>query len=94
MGDNAAAGVAESGEKKLSKNELKRQMKAEKKVAEKVEKVKAKAETTSEAETKKIIEEEISPNEYFKIRSAAVEALKADPARCVSSYFITCRQFS
>lgn len=80
MSDNATSGVAESGEKKLSKNELKRQLKAEKKVAEKVEKVKAKAETTSEAETKKIIEEEISPNEYFKIRSAAVEALKADPA--------------
>ncbi len=85
MGDNAAAGVAESGEKKLSKNELKRQMKAEKKSAEKAEKVKAKVETTSEAEAKKIVEEEISPNEYFKIRSAAIEALKADPARFLLS---------
>ena len=76
MGDTGV----DSGEK-LSKNELKRRMKAEKKVAEKVEKVKAKVETPqTEAEAKKIIEEEISPNEYFKIRSAAVEALKADPA--------------
>jgi lysyl-tRNA synthetase, class II len=67
---------------KLSKNELKRRMKAEKKTAEKEEKVKAKAETQQgqpEAAIK-AAEEEISPNEYFKIRSAAVEALKADPA--------------
>jgi lysyl-tRNA synthetase class 2 len=71
--------MGDSGEK-LSKNELKRRMKAEKKVAEKVEKIKAKDETHSEAETRKIVEEEISPNEYFKLRSAAVEALKSDPA--------------
>ncbi len=45
-----------------------------------VEKIKAKDETHSEAETRKIVEEEISPNEYFKLRSAAVEALKSDPA--------------
>ena len=78
MGDTA---TAEAGEK-LSKNELKRRMKADKKVAEKVEKVQAKLETlaVTDAETKKILEEEVSPNEYFKLRSTAVEALKTDPA--------------
>jgi lysyl-tRNA synthetase class 2 len=77
MGDTSV----ENGEK-LSKNELKRRMKAEKKTAEKVEKVHAKLETlaVTDAETKKILEEEISPNEYFKLRSSAVEALKTDPA--------------
>ena len=67
---------------KLSKNELKRRLKAEKKIAEKEEKAKLKPEVEKDhsEECKKVAEEEISPNEYFKIRSAAVEALKADPA--------------
>ena len=54
---------------KLSKSELKRRMKAEKKTAEKEEKAKVKAETqpAQTDATKKPAEEEISPNEYFKV---------------------------
>jgi len=70
------------GDGKESKNEQKRRLKAEKKAAEKVEKDKVKAaeaaanpKTTKDAKPK-VLEEEISPNEYFKIRSAAVEELK------------------
>jgi len=75
----------EAGEK-LSKNELKRRMKEEKKAAEKAEKEKAKAEAAAAnpakptAEKSKSAEEDISPNEYFKLRSLAVEELKLDPA--------------
>ena len=72
-------------EEKLSKNELKRRMKAEKKAAEKAEKIeKAKSEADDKkpaaSGAPKINEEEISPNEYFKLRSTAVEELKKDPA--------------
>ena len=72
----------ENGEK-LSKNEQKRRLKEQKKAAEKAEKEKAKAEAAAadpkKAETKpKTSEEEISPNEYFKLRSQAVEDLKGD----------------
>jgi len=72
----------ESGEK-LSKNELKRRLKEEKKAAEKAEKEKAKAEAAAAnpkaASAKpKTSEEDISPNEYFKLRSIAVEELKTD----------------
>ncbi|CAO1424330.1 unnamed protein product [Diamesa hyperborea] len=68
----------------LSKNELKRRLKAEKLAKEKVEKNALKAEVeekTSGAvkKEKKIDEEEISPNEYFKLRSIAVADLKKDP---------------
>lgn len=77
MGDSGVEGT-----EKLSKNELKRRMKAEKKTAEKEEKAKLKPEVEKSQPdvTKKVAEEEISPNEYFKIRSQAIEALKADPA--------------
>jgi len=72
----------ENGEK-LSKNEQKRRLKEQKKAAEKAEKEKAKAEAAAadpkKAETKpKTSEEEISPNEYFKLRSQAVEDLKGE----------------
>jgi len=72
----------ESGEK-LSKNELKRRLKEEKKAAEKAEKEKAKAEAAAAnpkaASAKpKTSEEDISPNEYFKLRSIAVEELKTE----------------
>ena len=64
----------------LSKNELKRRQKAEKKAAEKKEKEAKKAEeAAAKGEPKKVekaSEEDISPNEYFKLRSAAVEELK------------------
>lgn len=81
MGDQELLG--ENGEK-LSKNELKRRLKEQKKAAEKAEKEKAKAEAAAAnpvKETKpKVSEEEISPNEYFKLRSQAVEDLKVDNA--------------
>merc|ERR1712004_837461 len=74
---DAEAGAA--GEP-LSKNEQKRQQKLAKKAAEKAEKEKAKAEAEAanpdvKAKPKKVAEEDISPNEYFKIRSRAVEEL-------------------
>ena len=78
MGD--AELVGENGEK-LSKNELKRRLKEQKKAAEKAEKEKAKAEAAAANPKKddakpKVSEEDISPNEYFKLRSQAVEDLK------------------
>ncbi|EDV95187.1 lysine--tRNA ligase isoform X2 [Drosophila grimshawi] len=72
----------------LSKNELKRRLKAEQKAKEKVEKettrlATAAVGTASETGQKKKSaaeqEEEISPNEYFKLRSAAVAELKQSP---------------
>ncbi|XP_053694203.1 lysine--tRNA ligase isoform X2 [Sabethes cyaneus] len=72
---------------KLSKNELKRRLKAEQKAKEKQEKESNQAPkgttpasgATPKAEVSKINEEEISPNEYFKLRSAAVAELKKAP---------------
>ena len=60
-------------------------MKAEQKAKEKAEKDAKKAEDTANAPAKKeakpkISEEEISPNEYFKLRSAAVQELKKSEA--------------
>ncbi|ETN61063.1 lysyl-tRNA synthetase [Anopheles darlingi] len=72
-------------EEKLSKNELKRRMKAEAKEKEKLEK-KAQQPAAEATGTKKPAagakenEAEISPNEYFKLRSTAVAELKKDPA--------------
>ncbi|EDW33743.1 GL27002 [Drosophila persimilis] len=72
--------AAASGE--LSKNELKRRLKAEQKAKEKSEKEATRAAAAPPAEEgaqkKKTTadEEEISPNEYFKLRSAAVQELK------------------
>merc|ERR1712183_365257 len=82
MGQSRAMADTENGEK-LSKNEQKRRLKEQKKAAEKAEKEKAKAEAAAadpkKAETKpKTSEEEISPNEYFKLRSQAVEDLKGE----------------
>lgn len=54
-------------------------MKAEQKVKEKLEKQQQKEKEVTDAPAKakpKIVEEEISPNEYFKLRSAAVQSLK------------------
>lgn len=71
-------------------SELKRRLKAEQKAKEKAEKVAQQAATAAENEpsadgakkpaANKINEEEISPNEFFKIRSAAVAELKKTPA--------------
>ncbi|XP_017964523.1 lysine--tRNA ligase isoform X2 [Drosophila navojoa] len=65
----------------LSKNELKRRLKAEQKAKEKAEKeaTRLATETPDAGQKKKSSaeqEEEISPNEYFKLRSAAVADLK------------------
>ncbi|XP_018340648.1 PREDICTED: lysine--tRNA ligase isoform X2 [Trachymyrmex septentrionalis] len=65
---------------KLSKNELKRRLKAEQKAKEKAEKEEAKTLAVAaqpKSEKKEINEEEISPNEYFKLRSNLVSQLKA-----------------
>lgn len=71
-------------EEKISKNELKRRLKAEKKAAEKAEKAEKAPEATAKAapskkDAKATNEEEISPNEYFKLRSGMIEELKTDP---------------
>lgn len=80
--------MSEAGGEKLSKNELKRRLKAEQKAKEKEEKEKAaaaaaegpaKAKPAASDAVPKINEEEISPNEYFKLRSAAVADLKKVP---------------
>ncbi|XP_055624340.1 lysine--tRNA ligase isoform X2 [Toxorhynchites rutilus septentrionalis] len=73
--------MSEAPEGKLSKNELKRRLKAEQKAKEKDEKGKqasaAVAEGTAKAKPEqKVNEEEISPNEYYKLRSSAVAKLK------------------
>lgn len=56
-------------------SELKRRMKAEQKLKEKVEKAAQQPVVTVEKKSAKA-EEEISPNEYYKLRTAAVAALK------------------
>ncbi|CAO2610055.1 Lysine--tRNA ligase [Lemmus lemmus] len=79
--------VKVDGEPKLSKNELKRRLKAEKKVAEKEAKQKelsekqlsqAAAATTNHVADNGVgaEEETLDPNQYYKIRSQAVQQLK------------------
>uniref|UniRef100_A0A8C6SRK9 Lysine--tRNA ligase n=1 Tax=Neogobius melanostomus TaxID=47308 RepID=A0A8C6SRK9_9GOBI len=62
------------------KSELKRRMKAEKKASEKEAKVKEqleqKTETSNNAEHNILDEESLDPNQYFKIRTQAIQALK------------------
>lgn len=65
-------------------SELKRRLKAEQKAKEKAEKEKEKAAAPNGAVKKvsgdaAIDEAEISPNEFFKLRSGAVEELKKNP---------------
>lgn len=67
--------MADSSTEKISKNELKRRLKAEQKSKEKAEKAAQQPLVTAEKKVVKA-EEEISPNEYYKLRSAAVLALK------------------
>ncbi|XP_053304801.1 lysine--tRNA ligase isoform X1 [Spea bombifrons] len=57
-------------------SELKRRMKAEKKAAEKEAKQKEQNEKLPSAETEVIDEETLDPNQYFKIRSQAIQQLK------------------
>ncbi|CAG9784316.1 unnamed protein product [Diatraea saccharalis] len=60
----------------ISKRELKRRLKAEQKVKEKAEKVAQQPVVVSEKKSNKL-EEEISPNEYYKLRTSAVALLKS-----------------
>jgi len=66
------------GEEKISKNELKRRQKAEKKLADKAAKEAASPPEAKNAEPKeaKVADEDIDPNEYFRLRSQAVATLK------------------
>lgn len=57
-------------------SELKRRLKAEQKAKEKAEKVAQQPPQIQKTATKKESEEEISPNEYFKLRSQAVANFK------------------
>lgn len=66
--------MADTSTEKISKNELKRRLKAEQKAKEKAEKIpQTPVQVTA---IKKEPEEEVSPNEYFKIRTQAVAKLK------------------
>lgn len=62
-------------------SELKRRLKAEQKAKEKAEKVIIAPAVNNVASSKeeKIDEENISPNEYFKLRSSAIAELKLKP---------------
>ncbi|KAM8945294.1 lysine--tRNA ligase isoform 2-T2 [Pelodytes ibericus] len=75
MADVQAAAPSDNGSK-LSKNELKRRMKAEKKAAEKEVKQKEQIEKLPNVETEVIDEETLDPNQYYKIRSQAIQQLK------------------
>ncbi|XP_075045246.1 lysine--tRNA ligase isoform X2 [Mixophyes fleayi] len=73
MADVQAAAPGDC-EAKLSKNELKRRQKAEKKAAEKEEKLKEQNEKL--ASTEVVDEESLDPNQYYKIRTQAIQQLK------------------
>ncbi|XP_019878000.1 lysine--tRNA ligase isoform X1 [Aethina tumida] len=60
-----------------TKSELKRRQKAEQKAKEKAEKAAQQPPVAQKAKEKKPSEDDISPNEYFKLRSTAVANLKA-----------------
>lgn len=68
--------MSESTGETISKNELKRRLKAEQKLKEKTEK--AAQQPVNPITEKKVtkVDEEISPNEYYKLRTTAIAALK------------------
>ncbi|XP_050361232.1 lysine--tRNA ligase isoform X2 [Nymphalis io] len=68
--------MADTTSEKISKNELKRRLKAEQKLKEKAEKAAQQPVIVVEKKDVKS-EEEISPNEYYKLRSGAIAALKS-----------------
>lgn len=68
--------MAEASVEKLSKNELKRRLKAEQKLKEKTEKAAQLPPSVESNKKSKALEEEISPNEYYKLRTAAIASLK------------------
>jgi len=71
--------MADAAEK-LSKNELKRRLKAEQKLKEKAEKEKDKPKEEVSKPKDALKEEEITPNEYFKLRSSAIQAMTSEVA--------------
>ncbi|XP_077308481.1 lysine--tRNA ligase isoform X1 [Lithobates pipiens] len=58
------------------KSELKRRLKAEKKAAEKEGKQKEQCEKTPTEKTEELDEESLDPNQYYKIRTQAIQQLK------------------
>lgn len=67
------------GDVKISKNELKRRLKAEQKEKEKLEKLKQQPAAQAKLAVKtqeKVVEEELDANEYFEIRSKFVSQLR------------------
>ncbi|XP_066493101.1 lysine--tRNA ligase isoform X2 [Tiliqua scincoides] len=75
-----------ASEPRLSKNELKRRLKAEKKVAEKEAKQKEQSLNAAPARAAPALdsecaadEETLDPNQYYKIRSQAIQQLKGTP---------------
>ncbi|KAL1457928.1 hypothetical protein WDU94_008108 [Cyamophila willieti] len=75
--------MADTEDKKLSKNEQKRRQKLEQKAKEKAEKDKEKAKTQPETdkaakEKPTINEDDVSPNEFFRLRTAAIQQMKQD----------------
>ncbi|CAG9839031.1 unnamed protein product [Diabrotica balteata] len=66
----------DSGILQKSKSELKRRLKAEQKAKEKAEKAAQQPAQPQKNKETKPSEEEISPNEYFKLRSTAIDKLK------------------
>ncbi|XP_023035257.1 lysine--tRNA ligase isoform X1 [Drosophila willistoni] len=83
-GYHVSSGMLMMAPSKRTKLELKRRLKAEQKAKEKAEKEATRAAEAPAADKKKqssaAAEEEISPNEYFKLRSAAVHELKQSAA--------------
>ena len=83
MSSSSAAAIGPDGQPKLSKNELKRRLKEEKKAKEQAEKQKlleqtqASNPTAATVKPKLVAEEEYSDsNEYFKFRTQTVQALR------------------
>ncbi|ORX68245.1 lysyl-tRNA synthetase [Linderina pennispora] len=84
MADNAAAAATHvdpvTGEK-VSKSELKRRIKLREKEAKKAEKAAAAPKAAKAEKTDKSAEdgeEELNPNQYFEIRSKAIEKMRAE----------------
>ncbi|KAL8195170.1 UNVERIFIED_CONTAM: hypothetical protein K2H54_047432 [Gekko kuhli] len=77
MATPAATGLPGApAEPRLSKNELKRRLKAEKKVAEKEAKQKEQSDAPPAPEGAAADEEALDPTQYYRIRSQAIQLLK------------------
>lgn len=79
MGQTAVSGNSQrhNNVSLILSSELKRRLKVEQKAKEKLEKAATVVENKTSDKESKPKEEEISPNEFFKLRSATVAALKA-----------------